>query len=168
MEHANQEWVAVIGTLAAACTTLAFVPQINKIRQQGGRDLSYGLLGIYLVGLLLWLGYGLLIGAQAVIAANVASAVLVGTAIVLKVRSETWPTAEPSSARRLRIAIDMDGVIADVQAKEQRGCDIQAPGFFADLGVADGSREVVRELAERHEVFIASAAMEVPTSFADK
>ena len=118
--------------------------------------------------MLLWLGYGLLIGAWAVIVANVASAALVGTAIVLKVRCEARSSAEVSPPRRLRIAIDMDDVIADFRAKEQRACDIQAPGFFADLGVADGSREVVRELAERHEVFIASAAMEVPTSFADK
>jgi 5'(3')-deoxyribonucleotidase len=42
------------------------------------------------------------------------------------------------------------------------------PDFFADLEVMEGCREVVRELAERYEVFIASAAMEVPTSFAAK
>jgi len=42
------------------------------------------------------------------------------------------------------------------------------PGFFSDLETIDGSREVVRELAERYEVFIASAAMEVPTSFGAK
>jgi len=42
------------------------------------------------------------------------------------------------------------------------------PGFFADLAPIEGRREAVRELAERYEVFIASAAMEVPTSFAAK
>ena len=45
---------------------------------------------------------------------------------------------------------------------------VLAPGFFRDLEPIEGSREVVRQLAERHEVFIATAAMEVPTSFADK
>ncbi len=45
---------------------------------------------------------------------------------------------------------------------------VRAPGFFRDLEPIEGSREVVRQLAERHEVFIATAAMEVPTSFADK
>ena len=123
MAQTYEGWVAVIGALAAACTTLAFVPQITRIRRQGGRDVSYGLFGIYLAWLLPWLSYGLLIGARAVIAANVASAVLVCTAIVLKARSEPLRTAATSPPRRLRIAIDMDDVIADFRAEEQRVCD---------------------------------------------
>ena len=107
-------------------------------------------------------------------------------------------SAEPS--RRVRIAIDMDEVIADSLGKHLRiynqafgahltRADLAArsledsvpedqaeatrelvaqPGFFADLELIPGSREAVRQLAERYEVFIASAAMEVPTSFADK
>jgi 5'(3')-deoxyribonucleotidase len=42
------------------------------------------------------------------------------------------------------------------------------PHFFADLPVVEDCQAVVRQLAERYEVFIASAAMEVPTSFAAK
>lgn len=42
------------------------------------------------------------------------------------------------------------------------------PGFFRDLAVMPGAQAAVRALAERYEVFVASAAMEVPTSFADK
>ena len=100
----------------------------------------------------------------------------------------------------MRIAIDMDEVIADSLSKHlrvynqafdahlthgdlvgrsledavpssQREATCQLvlePGFFADLDEIEGSRRVVRQLAERYEVFIASAAMEVPTSFADK
>jgi 5'-nucleotidase len=102
--------------------------------------------------------------------------------------------------RRLRIAIDMDEVIADSLGKHLRSYNetfgdrltradlgdrsleeavppgrreatedlVLAPGFFRDLEPIEGSREVVRQLAERYEVFIATAAMEVPTSFADK
>jgi len=33
--------VGLVGTIAALCTTGAFVPQIVKIRKQGGEDLSY-------------------------------------------------------------------------------------------------------------------------------
>jgi 5'(3')-deoxyribonucleotidase len=40
--------------------------------------------------------------------------------------------------------------------------------FFADLPVMKGSQQVMQELAERHEVFIATAAMEYPGSFAAK
>ena len=37
--------------------------------------------------------------------------------------------------------------------------------FFADIPVMPGSVEVIRELTERYEVFITTAAMDVPCSF---
>jgi 5'(3')-deoxyribonucleotidase len=102
--------------------------------------------------------------------------------------------------RRLRVAIDMDEVIADCVGKHLRayneafggtltladleGCCLEQavpeehasaaaelvhePCFFEDLEEIEGSRETVRALAERYEVFIASAAMEVPSSFTAK
>ena len=73
-----------IGTLAAICTTGAFIPQIQKIRKQGGEDLSYLMLTVYFVGVSLWLTYGLMLHAAAVIWANAATALLVAVAIVLK------------------------------------------------------------------------------------
>jgi MtN3 and saliva related transmembrane protein len=77
-------FVENIGFVAATCTTLSFIPQLTKIRKQGGRDLSYGMLSVYLLGLMLWLVYGLYLHALAVIVANAASIVLVATAIVMK------------------------------------------------------------------------------------
>ena len=77
-----------IGIAAAACTTFSFVPQILKIRRQGGRDLSYGMLLFYLLGLGLWLIYGLRIRAAEIIGANLVGGSLVGLALVLKWRSE--------------------------------------------------------------------------------
>jgi MtN3 and saliva related transmembrane protein len=73
-----------IGGIAAVSTTGAFIPQILKIRRQGGGDLSYPMLFLYLTGILLWLAYGFILHAAAVIWANAATAVLVGVAIVLK------------------------------------------------------------------------------------
>jgi MtN3 and saliva related transmembrane protein len=73
-----------IGTVAAVSTTTAFIPQIVKIRRQGGRDLSYSMLVLYLTGIVLWLLYGLMIHAAAVIWANAATSVLVAGALVLK------------------------------------------------------------------------------------
>jgi MtN3 and saliva related transmembrane protein len=87
-----------VGTLAACCTTFAFVPQIVKIRRQGGDDLSYAMLSFYLTGILLWLAYGLLLHAAAVIWANAATAFLVAVAIVLK-------ATHPSRAARKRAAL---------------------------------------------------------------
>ena len=41
-------------------------------------------------------------------------------------------------------------------------------GFFKDLPVMPHSQEVIRQLQERYEVFITTAAMEFPNSFVDK
>jgi MtN3 and saliva related transmembrane protein len=79
---------ALIGGAAAVCTTVSFVPQLVKIRRQGGRDLSYGMLLLYLVGLALWLVYGLRIQAAEVIAANVVGGSLVVAAIAMKRRAQ--------------------------------------------------------------------------------
>ena len=45
---------------------------------------------------------------------------------------------------------------------------LDADDFFADLPVIPGSQEVMRDLAERFEVFIATQAMSVPNSFGPK
>lgn len=86
-----------VGTIAAICTTTAFIPQILKIRRQGGNDLSYPMLFLYLTGILLWLAYGLLLNAAAVIWANAATALLVLIAIALKA---THPSARRARERR--------------------------------------------------------------------
>jgi len=78
------ELLALVGGVAAVCTTCAFIPQIVKIRKQGGGDLSYPMLLLYLTGIVLWLVYGLMLRAAAVIWANAATAVLVAIAIALK------------------------------------------------------------------------------------
>lgn len=90
-----------IGTLAAICTTGAFVPQILKIRKQGGDDLSYAMLGVYFVGVSLWLAYGLMIHAAAVIWANAATVLLVAVAILLKAtHTSRRRFANPSATAR--------------------------------------------------------------------
>jgi MtN3 and saliva related transmembrane protein len=76
--------LAIIGGVAAVCTTGAFIPQILKIRRQGGEDLSYPMLLVFLTGVLLWLAYGLILHAAAIIWANGATAFLVIVALVLK------------------------------------------------------------------------------------
>jgi 5'(3')-deoxyribonucleotidase len=40
--------------------------------------------------------------------------------------------------------------------------------FFADIPVMPGSQEVIRELMTRYEIFITTAAMDVPCSFTPK
>jgi len=45
---------------------------------------------------------------------------------------------------------------------------LKGPGFFRHLPVMEDAVEVLRELNERYEVFIVSAAMEFPNSLKDK
>jgi MtN3 and saliva related transmembrane protein len=103
----TETWVAVVGTVGGICTTFAYVPQVVKIWKQGGRDLSYGMLGLYLIGVLLWLTYGLLLHAEAVILANAATAILIAFATGLKawtakrdeIKNSLSSTIAPSSTQ---------------------------------------------------------------------
>jgi 5'(3')-deoxyribonucleotidase/uncharacterized protein with PQ loop repeat len=185
--------IAYVGILAAFCTTVSFVPQIIKLRKQGGKDLSYSMLLLYLTGVSLWLVYGLMIHAAAVIWANALGILFVSICIALKASTDK-PNPAPE---RLRIAVDMDEVIADSFSKhlrhynQQTGSNLTAEmvtqnglrpligdehketfnrvpfadGFFADLEVIEGSRSALEQLSQHHDVFITSAAMDVPTSF---
>ncbi len=45
---------------------------------------------------------------------------------------------------------------------------VDEPNFFRNLNVIEGSQEVIRELSEQYEIFIATAAMEHPSSFSAK
>jgi MtN3 and saliva related transmembrane protein len=82
-------WTAVVGGIAAVCTTVAFVPQVLKTWRQGGRDQSYTMLVLFLTGIVLWFVYGLLIRALVVMLANVFTGALVCLNIAFKRRHET-------------------------------------------------------------------------------
>ena len=97
----SRSWVETLGAVAGFCTTFAFVPQLVKIYRQGGRDLSYGMLAFYLGGVLMWLGYGILIHAQAVALTNAATAVLISSATVLKIWKDRQPIGKPLVAEEV-------------------------------------------------------------------
>ena len=189
-------WSALIGTAATACSALSFLPQVLKVRRQGGRDLSLGMLALLLAGACLWFAYGILNRATAVIVANTAVIILVSAVAVMKTAHDRRGR---HNERRPRIAIDMDEVMADALAEHLRrynaaystnltAADLHGrhledcippthraaaeamldASFFEDLEVLPDCQAVVRELAERYEVFIASAAMDVPCSFEAK
>jgi len=88
------QWVEILGGIAGFCTTFAFVPQVVKIYRQGGRDLSYATLSFYLFGVLLWLAYGLILHVQAVALTNLATAILIAAATLLKAWKERQATAK--------------------------------------------------------------------------
>src|SRR5258708_39975725 len=82
----SSQAATIIGTAAATCTTIAFVPQIQRILKTGGNDVSYAMLTLYLMGVSLWLAYGLVIGALALTIANGLFNVFVGTCQALKMK----------------------------------------------------------------------------------
>jgi len=192
LEMSLATWSLIVGFGGALSTTLSFWPQLVKVRKQGAQDLSMAMLGMYLGGATLWLIYGILNRAAAMIAANVVALLLVSAIAVMKIRFDR----RVISPRRLRIGIDMDEVMADALSEHLRrynaafGACLTADdttgrhlgqcipadrrvaaeamfdaAFFADLAVMPDCQEVVAELAERHDVFIVTAAMDVPCSF---
>ncbi len=65
------EFVNLIGLLAGGLTTIAFLPQVIKTWQtKSTKDISMGMLLMFISGLFLWLVYGLYLGALPVIVAN--------------------------------------------------------------------------------------------------
>ncbi|HYF50980.1 MAG TPA: SemiSWEET transporter [Planctomycetota bacterium] len=63
--------IELIGTLAAALTTVAFIPQAAKIfRERRTEGISVGMYFLFTTGVLLWLVYGALIGSRPLLLAN--------------------------------------------------------------------------------------------------
>lgn len=79
--------ITAIGFAAAILTTIAFLPQALKIwRSRSSRDVSLGMAVTLLIGVVLWLTYGLLRADLPIIAANVVTLFLAGSILVGKLR----------------------------------------------------------------------------------
>lgn len=68
---------------------LVYSSNSKNQKLHGGASLSYVMLSVYLVGSGLWLIYGVVLHASAIIVANAVSIVLVATAILMKAIVET-------------------------------------------------------------------------------
>jgi MtN3 and saliva related transmembrane protein len=77
----------LIGYLAAACTTLSFVPQAVKvIRSRDTRAISLWMYLSFTAGLVLWLAYGVGVSSWPIIVANALALPLAGTILAFKFR----------------------------------------------------------------------------------
>jgi MtN3 and saliva related transmembrane protein len=77
----------LLGLLAATCTTLSFLPQVIKAwKTKSTSDISIGMFVLLTTGVVLWIVYGAAIGDIPLVAANVATLLLVATILVLKVK----------------------------------------------------------------------------------
>ncbi len=81
---ANMEWA---GYVAAAMTTLAFVPQAAKtIRTRDTRSISLGMYVVFTIGIAFWLVYGIAMDSMPMILANVVTFLLSATILGLKLK----------------------------------------------------------------------------------
>ena len=79
--------IKMLGFAAAACTTLAYAPQFIKVwRTRSTEDISLGMFLVMVLGLALWLAYGLLSGDAPLVAANAITMVLAGGILFMKLR----------------------------------------------------------------------------------
>ena len=79
----------IIGLIAAVCTTFAFIPQVMKgWKTKQTKDLSLRMYFIMLVGILLWLVYGIRIDSLSIILANLVTATLVGIILVYIIKGK--------------------------------------------------------------------------------
>ena len=74
-----------IGFVAATLTTVAFVPQVWKVWQtRSTQDISLGMYLFFTSGVVMWLLYGVLLGAWPIIIANGITALLAGGVLAMK------------------------------------------------------------------------------------
>lgn len=80
----TQEW---IGYAAALLTTSSFVPQaVRTVRTHDTRGISLWMYLLFTVGVACWLGYGLVLGAWPIVAANAITLALSLVILVMKLR----------------------------------------------------------------------------------
>jgi MtN3 and saliva related transmembrane protein len=94
--------IVLVGSVAAALTTLAFVPQVVRVwRLRDARDISLPTFVLFSVGVFVWLVYGLLLVSWPIILANAFTLVLALAILALKVKFDRTPsTPEATYARR--------------------------------------------------------------------
>ncbi|MGO9339411.1 MAG: SemiSWEET family sugar transporter [Terracidiphilus sp.] len=90
MPHFNliPRWVLdSIGSVAAVCTTISFVPQLIRVwRRKSAADISLIMFLLFSFGVACWLVYGIGIGSGPITAANTVTLALALAILVLKLR----------------------------------------------------------------------------------
>ncbi|HEY5330860.1 MAG TPA: SemiSWEET transporter [Acidobacteriaceae bacterium] len=99
----SQQNVNLIGYVAAALTTISFLPQLVRVvKLRSARDISLGMFLIFSIGTLFWFVYGLLSHSLPVAIANAITLALSVSILVLKLRFDRRATAAapPAGAPR--------------------------------------------------------------------
>lgn len=79
--------ISLLGFLAGALTTVAYLPQVIKTwRSKSAKDISLVMVSLSSTGIFLWFVYGLYIRSAPVIVANLVTFVLISLVLFLKIR----------------------------------------------------------------------------------
>ncbi len=79
--------ITLLGMIAGAMTTIAFLPQLFKVwRSKSAKDISMTWLVIFSSGVFLWLIYGLLLGQLPIVLANAVTLSLTGVILGFKLK----------------------------------------------------------------------------------
>jgi len=89
---------SLVGIVAGLCSTSSFVPQVLKAWREGDTEaISKRMYIVTVSAFSLWIFYGVMIESWPIIIFNIASLVLSGAILVLKVRtSRRSPAAAPA------------------------------------------------------------------------
>lgn len=80
-------WIEAVGFVAAACTAMAYLPQVLMVwRSKDASGVSWGMVSLLCVGLTLWFIYGFAIHRLPVILVNGFTLTLTCTMAVLKMQ----------------------------------------------------------------------------------
>ena len=78
----------IIGLVAAALTTSAFIPQVYKVyKEKSAVGISLTMYLIFFVGLSLWLFYGYLVNSISIVIANGVTLILAAIIIYYKLKN---------------------------------------------------------------------------------
>lgn len=90
---------SLVGLVAGLCSTSSFVPQVLKAWREGDTEaISKRMYIVTVSAFSLWIVYGVLIESWPIITFNIASLVLSGAILVLKLRSSRRAVAGASAA----------------------------------------------------------------------
>lgn len=79
----------IFGYIAAACTTISFVPQAIKVyKTKSTRDISLGMFLLMSTGVAFWLIYGLMINSYPIVLANAVTLFLSFYILIMKIKIE--------------------------------------------------------------------------------
>ncbi len=77
----------IVGYIAAALTTISFVPQVFQVwRSKHTKDISLGMYAIFTIGVAFWLIFGILLVSWPIIIANSITILLAGFVLGMKLK----------------------------------------------------------------------------------